>query len=659
MGTNTKKHILLSVTMLVSNRPDTLEKCLISMQPLLNGISSELIIVDTAGDSACMKIVKRFTDNIVHFKWCDDFASARNAGLCKAKGEWVMYIDDDEWFEDISELMWFFQSGTYKEYRTASYITRNYSSRKKTSYNDRMAVRLSQRMPETKFIGRIHEQLEPLYEPTYYTEAYVHHYGYAFESQEELYEHSWRNIGLLTEVRAKEKDNWSAGAHLIQEYYAVKEFFSLIAVAKDVRSKKNCYEYGRDAFTAYAAVMEMQAYMDLKRYGDAYILGKELLAESRLLMIAHLFVSCMMPQVCLKCSDVKEAMEYCSKFWEYYAQWQEKKEECIAKDPFGLRDKFLKEDTFGFIYMIEMHGYIKMECWNKARDMFLKIKWGLLCSTLSNTLEDIVILIANTDYEEAYAYVLEILMKGKGTHQYLEEQIKKLDEDKKWKLLYAVSRISSVDVQFMQYKLKYSILCRDSNSVKKLLTQWKELNYSLFFPDKEYWSGLSEMNFELTPWMSETGIHEWIRLTEALYLHFSSEDCEKVYNVLSKGFVQTDIRMMHLMGLQLEKRLISCDINLENPDYLEMEEIWRELYRIASLWVGCASMLYQEKVFQGELQSALPPRYHFAWLIFQAGAVKNDTRSFVRKIAEAAKVYLAMNEVCRFILRCCKAEAEE
>lgn len=90
-----------------------------------------------------------------------------------------------------------------------------------------------------------------------------------------------------------------------------------------------------------------------------------------------------------------------------------------------------------------------------------------------------------------------------------------------------------------------------------------------------------------------------------------------------------------------------------------MEEVWKEVYRIASLWVSCAAMLYQESVFQGDLQSALPGRYRFAWLIFQANAVKDDTRSFVRKIAEAAKAYLTMEEVCRYLLRCCKSEAEE
>ena len=205
----------------------------------------------------------------------------------------------------------------------------------------------------------------------------------------------------------------------------------------------------------------------------------------------------------------------------------------------------------------------------------------------------------------------------------------------------------------------YALSSKDSQTVEMLLNQWTDLNYSIFYPDKEYWRGLRDMQFNLVPWMNTIGIHEWLTLTEALFDQFSEEDCENVYKVLSNAYPQTDIRSMHLIGLQLEKRLLSQNMNLENLDYLSMEEIWKEIYRIASLWVSCAAMLYQEAVFQGSLQSALPPRYHFAWLIFQAAAVKNDTRSFVRKIAEAAKVYLTMNEVCRYILRCCKAEAEE
>ena len=54
--------------------------------------------------------VREYTDNIVSFDWCDDFAAARNAGLEHAKGEWFLYLDDDEWFEDVTTIIDFFQS---------------------------------------------------------------------------------------------------------------------------------------------------------------------------------------------------------------------------------------------------------------------------------------------------------------------------------------------------------------------------------------------------------------------------------------------------------------------------------------------------------------------------------------------------------------------
>ena len=41
---------------------------------------------------------------VVQFTWCDDFSKARNAGLEKARGQWFLYLDDDEWFIDTKEI---------------------------------------------------------------------------------------------------------------------------------------------------------------------------------------------------------------------------------------------------------------------------------------------------------------------------------------------------------------------------------------------------------------------------------------------------------------------------------------------------------------------------------------------------------------------------
>lgn len=200
------------------------------------------------------------------------------------------------------------------------------------------------------------------------------------------------------------------------------------------------------------------------------------------------------------------------------------------------------------------------------------------------------------------------------------------------------------------------MLLYDKPRTRQLLQEWKEQNYSFFLLDYEYWKGLNSLQIDLSDWLCDVRIEEWISLTEAVFERMSEKECEDIYQVLLRGLEKTDLRFFYLIALRLEKQLLARNMKLENLDYLDGKEIWDKLYRIASLWVSCAAMLYQKQVFQGDLQTALPARYQFAWLIFQANTVKTDRYSFVKKLAEAAKVYLKMGEVCKYLMRCCKEE---
>ena len=99
------KHILLTISILISNRPDTVRKCLDSVQPLLKAVPSELILTDTGCGEQVRSIIEEYTNHIIQFKWCNDFSKARNVGLKQAKGKWFMFLDDDEWFEDTTEII--------------------------------------------------------------------------------------------------------------------------------------------------------------------------------------------------------------------------------------------------------------------------------------------------------------------------------------------------------------------------------------------------------------------------------------------------------------------------------------------------------------------------------------------------------------------------
>ena len=132
----------LTISLLASSRIHSLERCLDSLKPLLQTVPAELIVVFTGTDDGVRQVAERYTDQIVPFTWCNDFSAARNAGLKKARGEWFLYLDDDEWFEDVTEICEFFQSGEYQNYRSASYIQRNYLDWNGTKYSDFAAHRM-------------------------------------------------------------------------------------------------------------------------------------------------------------------------------------------------------------------------------------------------------------------------------------------------------------------------------------------------------------------------------------------------------------------------------------------------------------------------------------------------------------------------------------
>ena len=220
--------LLLSISLLASNRKESLARCLDSLKPLLVNVPSELLIVWTGTDGEARKIAEQYTPQVIPFRWCNDFSAARNAGLEAALGEWFLYIDDDEWFDDTEEICRFFLSGDYRNYQSAHYIQRNYQNWNGTKYADFSAFRMVKRVPGIHFRNPIHEELHPRVEPCKYFRTIVHHYGYADEGGEtaQAYDKRSRNIPLLLHSIQKNPG-------LLKNYLQIAKEFELAGKWKD------------------------------------------------------------------------------------------------------------------------------------------------------------------------------------------------------------------------------------------------------------------------------------------------------------------------------------------------------------------------------------------------------------------------------------------
>lgn len=94
--------ITISLCMIVKNEEDVISNCLESVKDIVD----EINIVDTGSTDNTLKIVKKYTERIYHFKWIDDFAAARNYSFDKATKEYILWLDADDVLlpDDIKKL---------------------------------------------------------------------------------------------------------------------------------------------------------------------------------------------------------------------------------------------------------------------------------------------------------------------------------------------------------------------------------------------------------------------------------------------------------------------------------------------------------------------------------------------------------------------------
>ncbi len=90
----------ISACYIVKNEERNLPRSLAS----LKNNADELIIVDTGSTDSTKKIATEYNALIYDFIWQDDFSTARNFALSKATGDWVIFLDADEYFVNSQGL---------------------------------------------------------------------------------------------------------------------------------------------------------------------------------------------------------------------------------------------------------------------------------------------------------------------------------------------------------------------------------------------------------------------------------------------------------------------------------------------------------------------------------------------------------------------------
>lgn len=371
-----EKEIIVTVSLLVSNRIDTIRKCMDSIKPLLDAVPSELIAVDTIGEEnsdGSIAVVKEYTDHIVRFEWCNDFAAARNVGLLAARGKWFLFLDDDEWFEDISPIIEFFTSGEYKKYDRGWYYVRNYNDYSGIGYVDTLADRMCKITKESRFVGRVHESLRPYPEKVMQFNCYAHHYGYVFKSDEDAKKHSERNIILMEQEIKERADDARMAGQLVQEYAMANRVEDGLALCENWLNEYSDQE--RNPFTQFTITMWLRLQIVKGDMEEAARLYKELQRKYHLNDMAKLAFLAEGVNVALRLEEYETAYERAEQYFLLRNKIVNKPQDAAFEQVFDFK-QYLADDACKTIMQQTLNAMLYVGPKPLAKSIFDSVDWA-------------------------------------------------------------------------------------------------------------------------------------------------------------------------------------------------------------------------------------------------------------------------------------------
>lgn len=210
----------VSLCMIVKDEAANVERCLNSVK----GLVSEMLVVDTGSQDETVEICRQLGADVLFFPWCGDFAAARNYGLERAKGDWILWMDADEvlCIGDVEKALEYLQDASCPLLSVDMihyYGAEPHSAAR--SYHMR-TTRLIRNHLGLRFRGMIHEQLtlpqgKINWKEDSIPDIQIKHFGYMNEVVCARQKNE-RNLSLLVTQWNITQEPWTA-YHIASEYY--------------------------------------------------------------------------------------------------------------------------------------------------------------------------------------------------------------------------------------------------------------------------------------------------------------------------------------------------------------------------------------------------------------------------------------------------------
>ena len=640
--------IKLSISLLVSNSIDTIEKCMESLVPILKNVPSELIVVDTGGTDGSIEIARKYADEVVKFEWCNDFAKARNAGLDKAKGEWFLFLDDDEWFENTDEIVRFFNTDEHLKYKCGTYIIRNYEDKQGKTWNEVRGYRMGKLGKGVRFISAIHEMLDNLQMPEKLFNCYVHHYGYVFDNEEESRKHADRNISLLKEVLSKDPYDTRLQLQLAQEYRAIGE----MQLSEDVCLNTLALIEEKKLYTSYHVkmlgwilhnVILMELYK--RNLRKAYEYAQEYM---KLPWINDMTKHNLLNRLIEISFDLKK-YEECFTYFPLYEktyQWFSKQDQIRRFENILNMDEIITEENLSLNYTRAIRAAFNLKDKTKAGVFINKLVKMESFHRNSNEIIDFLKYLLEEEKTANRNRILNYLLKNSNNKRKIidaiESSIWMTSEQKRLRII--LGEVESEDVSLKPYQILYHYEMKKNDTVE-MVENYLEKKENIFNIELFVMDIIKELGINLESYIDNIMLERWMQQVKVFIANASEKHILLMSNILS-NCKDTSLKRNIFNINYWEKKL--KDKEIEQQDY-EMQ------YDLLKGYCGSVLDLYKniyhEEVFYNEYAAFLPKSCRFAVKIEPIFTTELTEIEIAKVMKEATEIFPEMAGVCKaFIL---------
>lgn len=681
---------LLTISILISNRPETIPKCLDSLQPIREAISSELILVDTSKNPDIHKMLLEYTDLVYEFEWCKDFSKARNVGLNKARGKWFMFLDDDEWFVDSEEIIKFFKSDEYKQYGCANYIVRNFFDEFYTSYSDGWGTRLYEIGKGSAFHSKIHEYMAPIRGKKKHIESMVYHSGYIFTTKEQQREHYLRNSTLLYEMIEQEPQNMRWKMQLVQEYANMGEKDLLEEFCKscidDVdNGNLKCEDSILCCFYAgylYGLVLE-------GNHRKVIDIAEKFLQDERCVDIFKWQLYYRILENAFWCKDWKKALKYGKMFIDVSEDPQKREIVRQFQNTVLLLGEVFNPTRINPAYIYFISADLMNKSTKYLNEFYDKINWKysnvmMSCKLWRCFLDTIEVL----EYEDVFGRFIEDACKVTGFGEILIAEAESRKEKEAYKkIAYAFAQADSEDSYVLEAKIQDACLSEDIVKIQQSLQECFGRTQNALFLCEVVSELIEKYQIDIYSYLRYVGADQWktsvrsfladpkrnlsinvidkiegvfgiddwrvlyyeMYLSENQYNRNSSKEnleiwVEKTFD-FSERYLKPESEIIGLDYQELQERKHAVRLELlekqEESSYEDLELRFHH-YMLGTIEYYLA--VYRDEAFEGDLE-ILPPEARAAvWLNEFFGKEEDDWEGKIATLRECARACQSLGE---------------